>query len=160
MPFKPREPGEFPSLGWECLAWIEENLAQPDCAEYQPLILTPDQANFLIHYYRLDPETGQRLYTRGIFSRPKGSGKSPLMGAIGALEALGPVCFGGWDAAGQPVGVPWSEFVTPRVQFAAVNEDQSKNAYGPLLEMLRDGPVIDNYDICLLYTSPSPRDRG
>lgn len=147
MPFKPSEAGEFPSLGWECLAWIEENLAQPDSAEYRPLILTPDQANFLIHYYRLDPETGQRTYTRGIFSRPKGSGKSPLMGAIGALEALGPVCFGGWDAAGQPVGVPWSHHVTPRIQFAAVNEDQSKNAYGPLLEMLRDGPAVNNYDI-------------
>ncbi|MDN8619723.1 hypothetical protein Q0N36_03870 [Corynebacterium kefirresidentii] len=147
MPFKPREPGEFPSLGWECLAWIEENLAQPDCAEYQPLVLTPEQARFILHYYRLDPETGQRVYTRGILSRPKGWGKSPIMGAIGALEALGPVCFGGWDASGQPVGVPWSEFTTPKVQFAAVNEDQSKNAYGPLLEMLRDGPAMRNYDI-------------
>ena len=90
MAFKPREPGEFPSLGWECLAWIEENLAQPDCAEYQPLVLTPEQARFILRYYKLDPETGQRVYTRGILSRPKGWGKSPIMGAIGALEALGP----------------------------------------------------------------------
>ena len=74
------------------------------------------------------------------------------MGAIGALEALGPVCFGGWDTSGQPVGSPWSEFTTPKVQFAAVNEDQSKNAYGPLLEMLRDGPAMRNYDIDSMET--------
>jgi hypothetical protein len=31
------------------------------------------------------------------------------------------------------------------VQLAAVSEDQTKNSWTPLLEMLRDGPVVDNY---------------
>ena len=39
MPFKPEFEGEQPSLGWLVLDWISEYLAQPDCAEYQPLVL-------------------------------------------------------------------------------------------------------------------------
>lgn len=147
MPFKPEYPGEFPTLGWELLDWVSEMLAMPDRAEYAPLVLTPEQAQFFLNYYRLDPVTGRRVYRRAVWSRPKGHGKSPLMGAIGACEALAPVVFDGWDANGRPVGKPWSEVRTPLVQFAAVNEDQTKNAFDPLLEMLREGPVIDYYDI-------------
>lgn len=72
---------------------------------------------------------------------------SPLMGAIGCAEALADVVPDGWDAAGQPVGRPWADIRTPLVQFAAVNESQTRNAVDPLLEMLREGPVVDNYDI-------------
>lgn len=147
MPFKPAYENEFPSLGWECLEWVEELLAQPDSPQYQPLTLTLEQAQFLIDWYRLDPETGRRVYRRGVLSRAKGWGKSPIMGALGALEGLGPVLFDGWDANGRPVGKPWSEVRTPLVQFAALNEDQTRNAYEPMLEMLREGPVIDEYDI-------------
>lgn len=147
MPFKPQYEGEVPSLGWECLDWVSEMLAQPDCPEYQPLTLTTEQAQFLLNWYAIDPRTGRFLYRRGTWSRPKGHGKSPLMGAIGALEALGPVVFDGWDADGRPVGKPWNEIRTPRVQFAALNEDQTRNAFEPLLEMLREGPVMDYYDI-------------
>lgn len=147
MPWKPDHAGEWPTLGWECLAWVSEMLAQPDCAEYQPLVLTEEQARFILNWYRLDPSTGQRLRRRGVWSRPKGHGKSPLMGALGAFEALGPAVPDGWDASGQPVGKPWSEVRTPRVQFAALNEDQTRNAYEPMLEMLREGPVMDHYSI-------------
>lgn len=147
MGFKPEYEGEFPSLGWECLQWVEDMLAQPDTPDYQPLTLTTEQAQFLIDWYRLDPVTGRRVYRRGVWSRPKGHGKSPMMGAIGALEAMGPVLFDGWDAHGRPVGKPWAEVRTPLVQFAALNEDQTRNAYEPMLEMLREGPVLDFYDI-------------
>ena len=147
MGFKPEFEGEFPSLGWECLQWVEDMLAQPDTPDYQPLTLTTEQAQFLIDWYRLDPVTGRRVYRRGVLSRAKGWGKSPIMGAIGALEAMGPVLFDGWDANGRPVGKPWSEVRTPLVQFAALNEDQTRNAYDPMLEMLREGPVVDYYDI-------------
>lgn len=34
---------------------------------------------------------------------------------------------------------------TPLVHIAAVSEDQTKNTWQPLLEMLREGPVLDNY---------------
>jgi hypothetical protein len=47
----------------------------------------------------------------------------------------------GWDAAGQPVGKPWSTMLTPLVHIAAVSEEQTNNTWQPLLEMLREGPV-------------------
>ncbi|MDY7341390.1 hypothetical protein TH728_02975 [Corynebacterium amycolatum] len=147
MPWKPEYAGEFPTLGWAMLDWYSEMLAQPDCADYQPLVLTPEQARFILNYYRLDPSTGKRVYRRALFSRPKKWGKSPMMGAIGCGEALGPVVFDGWDANGRPVGKPWSEVRTPWVQFAAVNEDQTRNAFSAVLEMLRQGPVMDYYDV-------------
>lgn len=147
MPWKPQYPGEFPTLGWYALEWITENLAAPDSSEYRPLILTEEQANFVLRYYRIDPQTGRRKYRRAVWSRPKGHGKSPLMGAIAALEGLADVVPDGWDADGRPVGRPWSSIRTPLVQLAAVSEDQTANAYGPLLEMLREGPVVDAYAV-------------
>jgi hypothetical protein len=147
MPWKPRFPGEFPTLGRLALEWMTEHLAQPDCAEYRELVLTREQALFVIRYYRIDPVTGKRRYRRAVWSRPKGHGKSPLMAAIAAFEALGDAVPDGWDAYGRPVGRPWSDLRTPLVQLAAVSEDQTQNAYVPLLEMLRQGPVVDCFDI-------------
>ena len=147
MGWKPEFEGEQPTLGWELLDWVSEMLAMPDRMDYEPFVLTPEQAQFFLDYYRIDPVSGKRVYRRGVWSRPKGHGKSPLMGAIGICEALAPVLFDGWDANGRPVGKPWSEVRTPLVQFAAVNEEQTRNAFDPLLEMLRQGPVLDYYDI-------------
>ena len=147
MPFVPEFEGEFPTLGHEVLLWMTEVLAQPDQTEYSPFLPTEEQARFILNYYRLDPVTGRRVYRRAVWSRPKGSGKSPMMGAIGCAEALADVVFDGWDANGRPVGKPWSEVRTPLVQFAAMNEDQTRNAFDPLLEMLREGPAMDYYDI-------------
>lgn len=147
MSFKPEYPGEFPTLGFEVLDWVSDMLAMPDKTDYEPLILTDEQAQFVLDFYRLDPATGRRVYRRAVWSRPKGHGKSPLMGAIGLAEALAPVVFDGWDAYGRPVGKPWAEVRTPLVQFAAVNEDQTRNAFDPLLEMVRQGPVMDYYDV-------------
>ena len=147
MPWKPDYPGEFPTLGWAMLDFYTELLAQPDCADYRPLVLTNGQAQFVLKFYRLDPVTGRRVYRRAVFSRPKKYGKSPMMGALGIGEALGPVVFDGWDAHGKPVGKPWSEVRTPWVQFAAVNEDQTRNAFDPVLEMIRQGPIMDYYSV-------------
>lgn len=147
MGFKPEYPGEFPTLGWDMLDWYSEMLATPDKPEYVPFSLTNEMARFILNYYRLDPVTGRRIYRRAVFSRAKKYGKSPMMGAIGIGEALGPVLFDGWDANGRPVGKPWSEVRTPWVQFAAVNEDQTRNAFDPLLQMIRNGPIMDYYDV-------------
>lgn len=147
MPWKPEHPGEFPTLGWAMLDWYGEYLAAPDRSSYEPLELTDEQAGFILNFYRIDPVSGKRLYRRARWSRPKGHGKSPLMSAIGIGEALAPVVPAGWDADGRPVGMPWAEIRTPWVQFAAVSEDQTRNAWSPLLEMLREGPVLDEYDI-------------
>lgn len=145
MPFTPEFDGEAPTLGWIALDWIIENLAAPDRSEYEPYRPTPEQARFLLEWYRLNPETGRRQYRRGMWSRPKGHGKSPFLGAIALFEALGPAVPDGWDANGRPVGRPWAESRTPLVQVAAVSESQADNAWGPMLEMARSGPVLDHY---------------
>lgn len=147
MPWKPEYEGEWPTLGWEMLNWYTDMLAQPDSTEYKPLILTDEQAQFVLKFYRIDPRTGRFNYRSAILSRAKKWGKSPIMGAIGAGEGLGPVLFDGWDANGRPVGKPWLEVMTPLVQFAATEEGQALNAFNPMLEMLRGGPVLDYYDV-------------
>ena len=146
MPWHPAEPGDFPTLGWLALDWFTEYLARPESPEYEPFVATQEQADFLLNFYRLDPRTGARLRRRGIISRPRGWGKSPFTAAVACFEALGPALSDGWDADGQPVGMPWSEVRRPLVEIAAVSEDQvDTNTWAPLLDMLERGPVIDEY---------------
>lgn len=144
MPWIPSEPGEIPTLGWAVIDWISEYLAAPDRGEYEPFVLYPEQEDFVLRFYELDPRTCRRRRRRGVISRPRGWGKSPFLAALAIVEGLGPVVPDGWDADGQPVGKPWSTVRTPLVQVAAVSEEQTRNTWTPLLEML-DGPVIDAY---------------
>ena len=74
MPWRPSEPGEVPTLGWQVLAWMTEFLASPDRQDYQPFEPTVEQAQFLLSFYALDPYTGRRRARRGVISRPKGWG--------------------------------------------------------------------------------------
>jgi len=144
VPWIPSEPGEIPTLGWAVIDWISEYLAAPDRGEYEPFVLYPEQEDFVLRFYELDPRTCRRRRRRGVISRPRGWGKSPFLAALAIVEGLGPVVPDGWDADGQPVGKPWSTVRTPLVQVAAVSEEQTRNTWTPLLEML-DGPVIDAY---------------
>ncbi|KDN84385.1 hypothetical protein [Kitasatospora cheerisanensis] len=146
MPWRgPSYPGELPTLGWQVLDWMMAYLAAPDRPEYEPFIPTREQAEFVLRYYELHPGTGKRAVRRGVLSRPRGWGKSPFLAAIACAEALGPVVPDGWDAAGEPVGMGWERVRTPLVQVAAVSEDQTRNTWVPLLEMLREGPACDEY---------------
>lgn len=145
MPWKPAFPGEVPTLGWYVIDWMSEVLAAPDRVDYEPFQLTTEQAQFVLDLYAIDPKTGRRRYRRGVISRPKGWGKSPFLSAIACAEALADVVPSGWDAKGRPVGRPWSAFRTPWVQIAAVSEDQTRNAWAPLLEMIADGPACNLY---------------
>lgn len=145
MPWRPSEPGEVPTLGWYALDWIAENLATPGRDEYVPFSPYLEQEDFILRWYELDPVTCRFKRHRGLFGRPRGHGKSPLAAGLAALEALADIVPDGWDANGQPVGRPWSTVLTPLVHIAAVSEEQTKNTWQPLLEMLREGPVLDNY---------------
>lgn len=139
------EPEYLPTLGRQVLSWIETYLATPDDPDHPPIQLTREQRQFVADLYALDPGTGRRLYRRAVLSRAKGWGKSPLLAAIACAEALGPVLFDGWDADGEPVGKPWATVRRPWVQVAAVSEDQTQNTWIPVLEMLREGPAIDEF---------------
>ena len=146
MPWSPSEPGEVPTLGWLLLDWIAENMARPELDHYEPFVPTREQAEFLLAFYEIDPLTGKRKVRRGVISRPRGWGKSPFTALVAACEALGPVVPAGWDAQGQPVGAPWSNYRRSLVEIAAVSEAQvDTNTWAPLIDMLGNGPVIDNY---------------
>lgn len=141
MPWRgPTYPGEFPSLGWQVVDWIEANFRVPDGPRAgQWIVLTDEQTARVVRWYALD-DVGRFVYRRGSKRGPKGEGKSPEAALFGLAELCGPTRFGGWDAAGEPVGV---EPVAPLVQVAAVSEDQTANTYGWVYELLRDSPLVD-----------------
>lgn len=146
MPWRPSAPGERPTLGWSVIDWMEAHLARPDQEDYAPYLLTREQAEFLLRFYELDPVTGRRVNSRGVVSRPRGWGKSPFVSAIAIAEALADVVPAGWDAEGQPVGRPWRTIRKAIVSVAAMTEDQTRNSWLPLLEMLHPAaPLHDVY---------------
>lgn len=79
-----------------------------------------------LELYRLDPETGRRVYREGVLSRPKGRAKSEFAGQLSNAEAFGPVRFDGWDANGQPVGRP---VTSPLIKCLATEEEQAGNTF-------------------------------
>lgn len=128
--FIPAWPGQVCSLAYQIGPQIEADLG---------IELTPEQQGRLIEYYRLDPMTGRRVVRRAAIRRPKGAGKSPEGAYCGYAELVAPVVFSGWDANGQPVGVPHPD---PWVQFAAVSEDQTDNVLVWLFDTLNDRPEV------------------
>lgn len=151
MPWRgPEYEGEFPTLGWDVVDWIEANCAIPD-GEHggQPFLLTDEMKVFLVHHYRLRPEAeaGQLAtafhYRRSILVRPQKWGKGPLTAAIICAESVGPTVFDGWSDDGEPVAKPRS---TPRIQIAATTDDQTGNVYGHLVPMILRGPLADRLD--------------
>lgn len=160
MPFKPSVPGEIPTLGYIAIDWMATYLAAPDRTDYEPFLPYIEQEDFILRWYALHPN-GKRRFHRGVLGRPRGWGKSPLLAALACVEALAPVYFDGWDANGQPVGKPWSEVRTPWVQIAAVSDDQTRNTWGPVLEMLGpEAPVHEDYRISPMETFVALPNRG
>lgn len=145
----PTEPGEFPTLGYLVADWIEAHCVVPDGDRVgEPFILTTEQLRFVLQHYRLRPDAEPRAgqassafrNRRSMLVRPQKWGKGPLTGALICAEAVGPVLFDGWDAAGEPIGRPWP---TPWIQVAASSEDQTANVYRALLPMIQQGPLDD-----------------
>jgi hypothetical protein len=138
----PQTPGEFPTLGFQVADLIEAKCAIPDGLHVgDPFLLTDEMLNFLLHHYRVDPDTGRFFYDRGSqLVRPQKWGKGPFSAAMVCAEAdpEGPVLFDGWDSAGEPVGRPWP---TPHIQITAVSEDQTANVYRALLPMIEKGDI-------------------
>lgn len=135
-------PNSFPTLGYQVADWIEERCAIPDREMVgEPFLLTDEQLRFLLHFYRLDPDTGEFFYTRGAqLTRPQKWGKGPLAAAIICAEAQGPVRFDRWDPEHRD-GVVGKPVSTPLVQVTAVSEDQTDNVYSALLPMIELGAL-------------------
>lgn len=139
----PTERRPFPSLGWPLLEWIEQALIIPDgLRRGDPYVPTPEMARFIVRLYRLRPDARPgpraRVYYGAQLRRPQKWGKDPLGAVLHCCEAFADVIFDGWDATGEPVGRPWP---TPWQQCAATAEDQTQNTFGPIVTMLRDGPL-------------------
>src|SRR5690349_14487810 len=127
MPWQPQEGDAFPSLGWQIADWIEAYCCHgPGDIQGELIELDDEWLRFLVHAYRIDPETGRRIYDEGVLSRPKGRAKSELAGFVGIAEAFGPVRFDGWDADGQPVGRP---VTAPLLKCLATEESQAGNTF-------------------------------
>lgn len=126
------------SLGYGVAKWIEANCAIPDGERAGlPFELTLDQLRFVVWFYAID-EAGRFLFRRALMVRPQKWGKGPLSAAIICAEAAGPVCFDGWDEAGEPIGRPWA---TPWIQVVAVSEDQTDNVWTALVPMIELGAL-------------------
>lgn len=132
------------SLGSQVFQWCQEYIRQPDGPDAGELWrFTPEQIRFLHYLYALD-ERGRFLWSRAVLRRMKGWGKSPIMAAVSLAELCGPVRFDGWDANGNPVGVPTS---MPWVQIAGVSEKQTTNTMSMVLAMIAESPVLDDYGL-------------
>jgi hypothetical protein len=147
------------TIGYDVLDWGHKHLHQPDGETAGlPWMWTRLQTRFVAWWYTVQPQQDfQRL--RFLFDRaqlvlPKGSGKSPLVAALGCCSLGGPVVpylddRGTLRGHSQPS--PW-------VQLAAVSEDQTVNTMSLVLSMLRDSDarsVIDGLDLGLtrIYTT-------
>lgn len=126
MPWRPADEHDaFPTLGFQIAEWIEEFCCHgPGDVQGEPVELDREWLRFLVEAYRLDPDTGRRVYDEAVLSRPKGRAKSELAGFVGLAEAFGPVRFDGWDADGQPVGRPVR---SPLLKILATEESQTGN---------------------------------
>lgn len=127
------------TLGVGVADWIESMLAAPD-GRGELVRLTREQRAYLLRHYEVD-EAGRRRYRRGVISRGKGWGRSPLAAFLAAVEALGPVRFERFDEHGVPVGRPWCDERRVLVQIAAVSESQTRNCWSVLQDALVDGPA-------------------
>jgi hypothetical protein len=143
----PEFPGEFPTLGYLVAEWIETHCVIPDRATAgQPLKLSDEQYNHLLWQYRLRPDArfdvdrpaAPFVYVGSVLVRSQKWGKGPFSAARICAQAAGPVLFAGWDANGEPVGMPWA---TPHIQVAAVAEDQTDNIWRALKPMIELGPL-------------------
>lgn len=130
-------PNSFPTLGYQVADWIEERCAIPDREMVgDPFLLTDEQLRFLLHLYRLDPDTGEFFYARGAqLTRPQKWGKGPIAAAVICAEAQGPVRFDRWDPDHRD-GVVGKQVATPLIQVTAVSEDQAENVYTALLQRM------------------------
>jgi len=123
--------GHVCSIGYEVIDWLNAYTCHgPGDVQGEAVDIRPETDHewfdFLVEVYRIDPETGRRVYDEAVLSRPKGRAKSELAGLVGTAEAFANVRFDGWNAEGQPVGRPVR---SPLLKCLATEESQAGNTF-------------------------------
>jgi hypothetical protein len=150
------------------MAWIEQHCVVPegDLAG-SPFVPTLAHRVYLANWYEVRPtaQLGEKnvafRYRTAQWMAAQKVGKSPGVAAEACLEFVGPALFDGWAIegdfydcsvwgcpcgwlyfyeVGEPKGKHWP---TPRIQLAAVVEDQVENTWGALVPMIDDGPLAN-----------------
>lgn len=136
-----------------------------------PFEPTVPHSVYLANWYRVRPKAqhGDKNtafhYRLGQWMDAQKVGKSPAVAAEACFEFVGPALFDRFATdftdflchipgcvcmtdppsgeiyvyePGEPIGRPWA---TPRIQLAAVVEDQVENTWGALIPMIDDGPL-------------------
>lgn len=160
-------PSKRDTLGYLAIWWIESHCVVPDGdSAGEPFVPTLDHSVYLCNWYRVrsGAKLGERAaaftYRIGLWVAAQKVGKSPGVAAETCFEFVGPSLFAGRAKggegvsvpdsglpvqvrsvhlrAGEPMGRPWA---TPRIQLAALVEDQVENTWGALVPMIDDGPL-------------------
>lgn len=150
------------------MAWIEQHCVVPDGETAgDPFVPTLDHRVYMANWYEVRP-TAKRgelnvafVYRTGLWMAAQKIGKSPGVAAETCFEFVGPALFAGRASegdfyscadygcpcgwvylyeVGEPMGRPWP---TPRIQLAAVVEDQVENTWGALIPMIDSGPLAN-----------------
>jgi hypothetical protein len=142
----------FPSLGYQLVDLAETMLVHgPGDVQGSPIEIDDEFAKFWINAYRLNPESGRRVYSRAFLSRAKGRDKSGHAARKVIMEALGPVRFSHWARKGETswwgyryeVGEPVGRPVTyPFIRILATEEGQTGNTYDAVQYLLHNEHVL------------------
>lgn len=162
-------PPRTESLGYLWIWWIQHHCVIPDGDNAgEAFVPSLDHSVYLAHWGRVRPsaKSGDRaaafVYRIGLWVAAQKVGKSPGVAAETCLEFVGPALFDGravegeqyvcplngcechhdpyFYIEGEPKGRAWA---TPRIQLAAVVEDQVENTWGALVPMIDDGPLAN-----------------
>jgi len=152
----------FPTLGFQVIDWIETYLPHgPGDVQGDRWEIDDEIALFICWAYRVYPQghkrAGRRMVQRAILSRAKGRAKSEIAGGLDCAEALGPVRCDGFDANGEPVGVPVRY---PFIRCMATEEDQSGNTYDNVRYMLEEGEAGNEYAVDVGLTRTFIKEPG
>ena len=163
---------ESETLGYLGADWVEAHCSVPDGFDKgRPFVPSDWQLQIFLNHYRVKRSAKWNpdrillapafTYRRSQVVAPQKTGKGPLAAAITALEAGGPVVFGGWAEGGEAydcrdhgcgcgfyyeyepgdaMGIPRN---TSLIQLVATSEEQVDNMYRPLQAMIRSGPLDD-----------------
>lgn len=141
----PLFPGHICSIGYDVADFITENTCHgPGDLQGLPSVLDDEMFAFIVESYRIDPQTGRKVYDESVLSRPKGRAKTEIAGWLVTAEAFGPVRFSHWDDDGQPVSKP---VTSPLIKCLATEESQATAAFSVVAYIVNEWGKDERPDV-------------